>query len=187
LQNKYPMKNQFDYAIKYYSRSRHLRISIHEDGKVLVTAPKWASKKAINEFVLEHTYWIEEQLKVFKNKKTLDKLGQRALPGLHAVRARTKKLVLERLRLYNKHYKLHFNRVVIRNQRSRWGSCSAQKHLNFNYKLFFLPPELLDYVVVHELCHLQELNHSHKFWALVGETIPNYQERKKQLRGVRLG
>ena len=78
--------------------------------------------------------------------------------------------------------RLDYNRVTIRNQKSRWGSCSQSKNLNFNYKLIFLPEHLLDYVIVHELCHLRELNHSRNFWSLVEGVLPEYKAHKKQLR-----
>jgi predicted metal-dependent hydrolase len=81
----------------------------------------------------------------------------------------------ERLDHYNQHYQLKFNRVAIRNTRSRWGSCSSKKNLNFNYRILFLEPELQDYLIVHELCHLQEMNHAPQFWALVAEQIPDYK------------
>ena len=82
---------------------------------------------------------------------------------------------------WNAIYKFEINRVAIRNQRTCWGSCSENKNLNFSYKLLFLPRHLADYVVVHELCHLQELNHSPRFWALVGETHPDYKSLRKEL------
>jgi predicted metal-dependent hydrolase len=79
------------------------------------------------------------------------------------------------------------NRVAIRNQRRRWGSCSSLGNLNFNYKLLFLPKCLADYVVVHELCHLKQLNHSQLFWQEVGNYYPHYKEAEfgiKQLEKI---
>ena len=76
--------------------------------------------------------------------------------------------------------------VAIRNQKSRWGSCSKKGNLNFNYKLVFLPPELRDYVIVHEICHIKEFNHGRGFWALVGEAVPQWKALRKQLRQVML-
>ena len=97
-------------------------------------------------------------------------------------KAAARALVHSRLEFFNSHYGLAYKRVAIRNQRRCWGSCSALGNLNFSYRLLFLPPELSDYVIVHELCHLKELNHSPKFWALVAETIPDFKNRKQILK-----
>lgn len=90
----------------------------------------------------------------------------------------------ERLAYFNAHYGFVYKRVAIRNQRTCWGSCSEHGNLNFNYKLLFLPSHLADYVIVHELCHLAELNHSPQFWARVAEMCPTYRECRKELNTV---
>ena len=97
-----------------------------------------------------------------------------------------RKLVLDRLGYWNKHYNYKYSRVSIRNQRSRWGSCSSKGNLNFNFRIVTLPPHLSDYIIVHELCHLGQMNHSQKFWDLVGRTLPNYEELMLELRKVRM-
>lgn len=91
-------------------------------------------------------------------------------------------LAHERLAHWNAHYQFPIRLVSIRNQKSRWGSCSSKGNLNFNYKIVFLPKELQDYVIVHELCHLKEMNHSIRFWNLVSETIPEWKKRRQELR-----
>lgn len=93
-------------------------------------------------------------------------------------------LVHARLVYWNQFYGHTYNRVAIRNQRSRWGSCSSKQNLNFNYKLIFLPIELVDYVIVHELCHLKHFNHGRDFWSTVAETIVDYEKRKIELHHV---
>ena len=93
-------------------------------------------------------------------------------------------LVHARLTAFNAHYGFTYHRVTIRAQRSRWGSCSKKGTLNFNYAILFLPPDLCDAVIVHELCHLKEFNHGKAFWSLVAETIPDYLERKKKLANI---
>lgn len=100
----------------------------------------------------------------------------------HREMART--LTLARLQYFNQHYNLSWNRVSIRNQRRRWGSCTSLKNLNFNYKIILLPPHLQDYIIVHELCHLAHLHHEQAFWELVAEQIPDYQLRIRELRAI---
>lgn len=107
----------------------------------------------------------------------------RLLYRAHKLQARA--LVDERLKHFNTHYNLPVGKVAIRNQKSRWGSCSKKGNLNFNYKLAFLTPELRDYVIVHELCHIKEFNHGREFWQLVGETVPEWKQMRKRLRGIR--
>jgi predicted metal-dependent hydrolase len=102
----------------------------------------------------------------------------------HKEDART--LVTERLEYFSTVHDFEYNRVSIRNQKTRWGSCSTKGNLNFNYKIFFLPPHMRDYIIVHELCHLKEFNHSRNFWDLVEEICPDCFEIRKELRKQRL-
>src|SRR5690606_28006625 len=88
----------------------------------------------------------------------------------------------ERIAYWNAYYNFRFNRIAIRNQRTCWGSCSEYKNLNFSYKLLFIPEHLADYVIVHELCHLRELNHSKRFWDLVAHTQPEYETLREELK-----
>ena len=90
-------------------------------------------------------------------------------------------LVHRKLEEFNRHYGFVYHRVTIRDQRSRWGSASKKGNLNFNYRIVHLPEQLADAIIVHELCHLKEFNHSKKFWSLVGETIPDHKARKQAL------
>ncbi|MFH1536961.1 MAG: M48 family metallopeptidase [Patescibacteria group bacterium] len=93
-------------------------------------------------------------------------------------------LIEERLNYFNQFYNHEFCRVSIRNQKTRWGSCSSKGNLNFNYRILFLPRDTADYIIVHELCHLKEMNHSKNFWILVSQTFPNYKYIRKNLRGL---
>lgn len=99
---------------------------------------------------------------------------------------KARQLVWQRLVFLNKIYQAEYFRVSIRDQRSRWGSCSKKGNLNFNYRLIHLPPELCDYLIVHELCHLIEFNHSQKFWDQVAKTFPNYRELRMRLKKFKL-
>lgn len=88
-------------------------------------------------------------------------------------------VIHDRLEHWNAFYGFPYARVTFRNQKSRWGSCSRRRNLNFNWRLVMAPIEVLDYVVVHELCHLKEMNHSQRFWHWVSQQIPDY----KSVRG----
>ncbi len=85
---------------------------------------------------------------------------------------------------FNAHYGFQIRKVAIRDTKSRWGSCSKQGNLNFSYKLLLLSPHIADYIIVHELCHLKEFNHSAAFWALVAETIPNHKSIRAELKKI---
>ena len=93
-----------------------------------------------------------------------------------------KQHIVARLDFWNQFYGYQYRRVSIRNQKTSWGSCSENGNLHFSYKLYFLPPALCDYIIVHELCHLEELNHSPAFWRLVEQGLPDYKERRRLLR-----
>ncbi|MFA6190292.1 MAG: M48 family metallopeptidase [Candidatus Staskawiczbacteria bacterium] len=97
-------------------------------------------------------------------------------------REQARRFATERINYFNKFYGFKVNRIAIKNTSTRWGSCSSRGNLNFNYKIIYLRPALADYLIVHELCHLGELNHSKRFWALVSKTIPDYIIINKELK-----
>jgi len=91
-------------------------------------------------------------------------------------------LARERIAYFNQMYGFKFYKISIKNQKTRWGSCSKKGNLNFHYKIALLPREIADYIIVHELCHLKEFNHSSNFWNLVAKSMPNYLNLRKQLK-----
>ena len=97
-------------------------------------------------------------------------------------REQARRFVEQRIMHFNRFYGFKVGRISIKNQSTRWGSCSSKGNLNFNYKIIYLREELADYLIVHELCHLGEFNHSKRFRALVAKTIPNFVELNKELR-----
>lgn len=107
-----------------------------------------------------------------------------AQTSYEACKNRARKLVMERLKEYQPIIGVNFARVSIKDMSSRWGSCSSKNNLNFHYKIVFLPLELADYIIVHELCHLIEMNHSHRFWALVRKAIPDYRKKILEIRRI---
>jgi predicted metal-dependent hydrolase len=95
-------------------------------------------------------------------------------------------LVKNRVEYFNRFYGFKINRIAIKNTKTRWGSCSSKGNLNFNYKIIYLKPHLADYLIVHELCHLGELNHSKRFWELVCKIIPDYAKVSKELKKIHI-
>lgn len=162
-----------------------MRITVHHDGRVVVSAPLLIPKILIDKFVNSKSSWIEKKVKDFlakpipPGKLFLKKIGRKEYKK---DKDRAKKFILERIDYFNKDGRFAFNKIFIKNQLSRWGSCSKNKNLNFNFKLLYLPIELADYVIVHELCHLIELNHSKDFWTLVSEILPQYKALRKRLK-----
>lgn len=92
-----------------------------------------------------------------------------------------KKYIPSRVKELAKHYGFNFDKVKVKKIKSRWGSCSSKKNLNFNYKLMHFNTKIIDYVIIHELCHLKEMNHSKKFWKLVEQIVPEYKDNKREL------
>lgn len=162
---------------------RTMAVEIHQDGQIVVRAPYRISQTRIRQFVEEKSDWIQKNLEKMQGKQQ----EKTQLPKLSPEeRARLQKaageVFLQRSRYFAELLNVHFNRITIREQKTRWGSCSSKQNLNFNWKLILAPPEILDYVVVHELCHLKEMNHSPAFWHEVEQILPDYPQRKKWLK-----
>lgn len=174
--------------IRSVAKSKRVKVSVSSNGKITVSKPYWLSFKSVFSFLKEQEDWIESQLnkqKIFspllqKNKQ----LESRANYLKYKEQARKK--ILIRLEEINKLYGFKYKRVSVRDQKTRWGSCSRQANLNFNYKLIYLPSEGLDYILAHELCHLKEFNHGPEFWRLVARSVPNYRYWRKKLRNIDL-
>jgi predicted metal-dependent hydrolase len=167
------------YELKKSKRAKNLRIAVYPGGKVTVTAPHRMRESVAHKFVRVKFDWILTKCTVFPPIKNKDIAETSRLHYLNNKKAALH-LVQKNIVLLNMAYGFEYNVISIKNHKTKWGSCSAKKNLNFNYKIVFLPRELQEYIIVHELCHLKEMNHSKHFWALVAQTIPDYKKRKKQ-------
>lgn len=98
------------------------------------------------------------------------------------LREKAREALTSRVEYYTKKYKVNYNRISIKDQRSKWGSCSSKKNLNFSWRLILLPWDMLEYIVIHEVCHLLQMNHSPKFWAEVEKCYPEYKKARKWMR-----
>lgn len=159
------------------SARRTLSIQILPDGQVLVRSPYSVSDSRIAAFVKEKSDWITKHLQK-KNPgapsftdEQIRELAQRAVKEIPA-----------RVKYFAPLIGVTYGNITIRNQKTRWGSCTAEGNLNFNCLLMLAPPHVVDYVVIHELCHRIELNHSPRFWAEVEKICPDYALHRKWLK-----
>lgn len=184
--------NGSGYEIRESTRARRLGITVHPDGRVVVTKPVQVSVRRAEAFAEKSREWIGAVQEKFRRKAEKQKKSgmlplelPRPRKGSKAYKeavASARALTTERLAHFNRLYGFRYGTISIRNQKTRWGSCSATGNLSFNYKIAFLPPMLADYVIVHELCHTKEHNHSERFWAQVARAIPEHKECRKRLR-----
>ena len=164
------------------SGRKTLSVEIRPDASLLVRAPLAVPEERILSFLEGHSAWIES-----RRERLLDRIE--SMPSRALSDDEIRKLADEAVRDIPKRVR-HFaplvgvtcGRITIRNQKTRWGSCSAKRNLNFNCLLMLTPPEVRDYVVVHELCHIREMNHSARFWAQVERVLPDYRVQVRWLR-----
>ena len=161
------------------SKRKTISIVIKPSGEVEVRCPKTCSKREAERFVVSKEVWI---------RKHLEKIGERpAVQSLseaerNALAEEAAEVLSVKVRQFARWMGVDCGRVTIRSQRTRWGSCSAKGNLSFNCLLMLCPEEVQDYVVVHELCHRKEMNHSAAFWAEVERYCPDYRSHRKWLK-----
>ncbi len=179
------LDRRVEYELRKSSKARNIRISIEGSGLVSVTLPKILPDIFAHRFIKEKADWILKKINELdlENRFVLPKITRNEYKKY---RLQAHELVLGKIEKYNKYYNFFYNNISIKDQKTRWGSCSSNRNLNFNYKLLFLKDYLVDYVVVHELCHLKEMNHSKDFWNLVSECIGEYKKIRKELKEVRI-
>jgi predicted metal-dependent hydrolase len=175
------MNDEISYKIKKRKNTKKFKISVLQDATVLVSVPLKMPTEIIEKFIFTNKEWILEKIKYFNKKGPIINIKTKK-SDYQKNKISAYNLVMKKLEDFNNFYGYKYNNVTIRNQKTRWGSCSKRGNLNFNYKIIFLPEYLVDYIVVHELCHLGEFNHSKNFWNLVSKTVPNYNKLNKELR-----
>jgi len=169
------------YTLRRSVRARRVKITVNHDGQIILSVPRFVPFFLAEKFLRTKKDWILKSILNFEEKKTLADITR--VGGDYASSKQiAKDLVGELIAQYNQDRSFTFRRITIKNHKTRWGSCSKDGNLNFNYRLALLPRELAEYIVVHELCHLRELNHSKYFWAHVGNILPNYKDLRKELR-----
>lgn len=172
-----------------HARARRYVIRVIGDGTVRVTIPRWGSKREAAAFAGQERAWIEKQRRRIEQNRLLPNPELRApdaAPGTRNpepdVLARAKRELPARLFELAAEHRLTVARVSVRNQRSRWGSCSRSGHICLNWRLVDVPDWIRDYVIIHELMHLKRMDHSRRFWKLVAQACPAYQDARRWLR-----
>ncbi len=165
------------------SDRKSLGLEVRPDGQVVVRAPRRLGKAEIQKFVTEHESWIRKHLeKVRERQKSRQETKKLSMEEIQSLADQALKVIPERVAYYAPKVGVDYGKITIRNQRSRWGSCSSKGNLNFNCLLMLTPPEVIDSVVVHELCHRKEMNHSARFYAEVLRVFPDYRKWNQWLK-----
>jgi len=182
MERKIQLHNtEVKYIYKRLRRAKSMTITVRPNASVMVTTPVAFPVWYMEVTLHRQADWILKKINEFSQTKnhTLAGIGPAEYRQYKEASRKYIEQIIQRL---NQTYNFSYNRVSVRNQGTMWGSCSQHGNLNFNFKLYFLPHYLAEYVVAHELCHLQELNHSPRFWQLLAQTIPDYKARVKALK-----
>lgn len=177
------LKGEIPYVVRRTSRRRSIGIQVLPDSRVVFRVPRRYSGD-LNHLLEKHADWILRRQNHYKAHPPSNLLP----PGIDTTKAmkqhRTQALqtIEESIRRFEPLVGVSPGKTTIRNQKTRWGSCNKHRHLNFNWRLVLLPPDLLDYVVVHEMCHMTHLNHSRQFWKQVESILPDYVKRRHLLK-----
>ena len=181
--------NQTEYTLPYTvrkSKRRTYAITIEEDGSIIFRVPLRTSNRQIMQIAEEKSHWIiTHYLEVCAKKNSrphsdLSAVQRTALENRYKEAARD--YIPKRAAYFQTLTGGSYSRISIRDQKTRWGSCSSKGTLSFNWRLMLAPPAILDYVVVHELCHLTHMNHSPAFWQAVEKVYPDYKNARKWLK-----
>lgn len=159
---------------------RTIRVAVHTDGRVTVSAAKNVPIATIERMLTDKQAWIETQQARMRSRPRL--VPPASAADYRRYKSAALALAEERIQHFSQVYGCKPTALSIRNPRTRWGSCSRRGKISLSYRLIFLPAELRDYLIVHELCHLKEFNHSPRFWQLVQVSVPDYLRVRRILR-----
>lgn len=161
------------------SNRRTIAIQVNPDLTVTVRAPRCATKREIDRILREKQPWIQKHMEQMKEKRAqYDAMEMDGLTDAECrqLKQKAQAYIPERVEYFANIMGVDYGRITIRKQKTRWGSCSGKGNLNFNCLLMLTPPEVIDYVVIHELCHRKEMNHSKAFWREVEKVMPDYKK-----------
>ena len=165
------------------SNRRSVGINIKPGGEITIRAPRLMPVPMVLSFVKEKEAWIvKTYLKQRELTPALEEKSHQTLALEKRYRDAATDFIPKRVEYYHTFTGGNYSKITIRDQKTRWGSCSASGTLSFSFRLMMAPPRVLDYVIVHELCHLTHMNHSKEFWNMVESILPDYKEHRKWLK-----
>ena len=162
-----------------YSKRKTVALKVTPELKIEVRAPRGMSREMIEEIVSKHRRWIEKRIDTIKRQPIKTPPTQ---DEIRELKKRTEEIVTPLVARYAQIMGVSYTKITVTSAKKVFGSCTSKKHLNFSFRLSLYPYETIEYVVVHELCHLKEMNHSARFWALVERILPDYQKRRDLLK-----
>lgn len=165
------------------SSRKTIAVEVRQDGSVLVRAPRNCPQSRIDTFLKEKQTWVLAKVEEQKEKEADSmKIQPLSEAEQRLYRDKAREIFEQKVSYYAQMMGVSYGRIAIRDQKTRWGSCSGEGNLNFNWRLIFAPAGVLDYVVVHELAHRKEMNHSPRFWKVVEDTMPEYRKYQRWLK-----
>ena len=170
------------------TKRKTISIKVNNDLTVTVRAPIFTSDKEIGEILKSKEKWISKCIEQIKSEnEELSKNDYFTAEEISKLADKALDYIPGRVKYYADIIGVTYGKITIRNQKTRWGSCSSKGNLNFNCLLMLMPPEVIDYVVVHELCHRKQMNHSKAFWKEVEKILPNYKDFSWMVKERRRG
>lgn len=160
-------------------------LSVNAKSEISIKSPKFILNSELKKFIDDRSDWIIKRLILNQNsiEKSNYPINNKNIDKLRPMYRKLARLEITKLvDKYTNELGIEYNNIYIREQKTRWGSCSSKRNLNFNWKVMLTTPELIEYLVIHEVCHLVHLNHSKDFWNLVVKLCPDYKLRRKKLQ-----
>ena len=165
------------------SNRKTVSIQVNQDLSITVRAPQRVTQKEIKRILEKNDSWIQKHIEMLREKQAeAEDVKKLTAEEIKTLAEQALKLIPQRVEYFARQVGVTYGRITIRNQKTRWGSCSSKVNLNFNCLLMLAPTEILDYVVVHELCHRKEMNHSKAFWTEVEKVLPDYRQSVQWLK-----
>lgn len=179
------LKNEkIEYQVHESRRARCLRITIHPGGELSATLPRGFRLEQLENFIRQKADWILRKINLARKRRPNLLLPKANRREYLARKNEALALAKNKVERFGAIYNLHPAKISIRNQKTRWGSCSRKGNLSFSYKIIYLSERYLDYIIIHELCHLKEFDHSKRFWDLVKKKCSDYKNLRKEIRNL---